>query len=200
MVYLEEHRMNKLKYAVYHGKFVIIVLIIAVIFTSSFINDTVSQINSAKNGIEVLLIDTSVSFGSTKSLEKDIKNFTGVKYTGAATLIKSDAEEYVKTIENYTVTDYIFYLTTAKNCEAVFATKSMLNDIYNLKNIVPISIDGEFGPECYSSGILYAYPMKNAKNQDVSVTALQEDTYIVLLNGDHLEDMKKYLNHLNGEN
>lgn len=191
--------MNKLKYALYHGKFVIIALTLIVIFVSSFISDTISQINSAKNGIEVLLIDTSVAFGGTKNLEKDIEKITGVKYAGAATLIKSDAEEYVKTIDNYTITDYIFYLTTAKNCEAVFLTKSMLNDIYTLKNIAPLSMEGEFGEECYYNGVLYAFPMKNAKKQDISVSALQEDTYMVLLNGDHLEEMKIYLNHLNGE-
>ncbi len=192
--------MSKLKYAFYHGKIVIIVLIIAVVFASSFISDTISQINSAKNGIEVLLIDTTVELGTSKSLERNIEKITGVKYAGASTLIKDDAEEYVKTIENYTITDYIYYLTLAKNCEAIFVTKSMLSEIYKLENIVPLSMDGEFSEECYFNGTLYAYPMKNAKNQDISVAAIQEDTYVILVNGDHLEDIKKYIEHLNGEN
>lgn len=182
--------MNKLKYALYHGKIVLVILIIAVIFASTFINDTIMQINSAKNGIEVLLIDTAFST-STKTLEKEIKNATGVKFVGAASLIKSDAEEYVKTIENYTVEDYIYYLTQVKNCEAVFVTKNMLNSIYTLKNIVPLSIEGEFDEICYFNGVLYAFPMKTS--------ALQQDTYMILLNGDHVEYMRQYLTYLVAE-
>lgn len=188
--------MNKLKYALYHGKVVIAILIIAVIFASSFINNTITQINSAKNGIEVLLIDTAFTSGGARSLEKDLKRITGEKYVGAATLIEKDAEEYVKTIENYTVEDYVYYLTIAKNCEAVFVTESFLQSIYKLKNIVPLSINGEFDPICYHNGILYAFPMKEAKNQEENVKALQEDTYMVLLDGDHANEMRQYLNYL----
>lgn len=188
--------MNKLKYALNHGKTIIAILIIAVIFVSSFINNTVTQINSVKNGIEVLLIDTAFTSGGAKTLEKDLKKITGVKFVGAATLIKSDAEEYVKTIENYTIEDYVYYLTVAKNCEAVFVTENMLKSIYTLKNIVPLSIEGEFDENCYHNGVLYAFPMKNAKNQQENVKALQEDTYMVLLNGDHTSEMRQYLNYL----
>ncbi len=191
--------MNKLKYAFSHGKIVIAILIIAIIFASSFISDTIMQINSAKNGIEVLLIDTGFTTGGTKSLEKELKNVTGVKFVGASTLIKKDAEEYIKTIENYTVEDYVYYLTVAKNCEAVFVTESMLESIYKLKNIVPLSIDGEFDEICYHNGVLYAFPMKNAKNQEENVKALQEDTYMVLLDGDHANEMRTYLNYLTVE-
>ena len=191
--------MNRLKYALYHGKFILLALIVLITFASSFINNTISQINSAKNGIEVILIDTAVTFGGTKNFEKSIEKATGVKYAGVATLIKKDAEEYVKTIENYTLEDYIYYLTLAKNCEAVIVTESLLNSIYTLKNIVPLSIEGEFSENCYHNGILYAFPMKNTKNVDISVNALQEDAYMVLLNGDHLEQMQAYLNYLNTE-
>ncbi|MBE7092789.1 MAG: hypothetical protein E7365_06395 [Clostridiales bacterium] len=190
--------MNKLKYAFYHGKIVLIILIIAIILLSSFISDTISQINSAKNGIEVLLIDTSVSLGG-KNLEKDIKKITDVKYIGTSTLIKKDAEEYVKTIENYTLQDYIYYLTISKNCEALFVTEGMLQSIYTLKNIVPLSVEGEFGQECYHNGVLFAFPMKKATNQNSSFSSLQEDTYMVLLSGDHLNEMRQYLNYLVAE-
>ncbi len=187
--------MNKLKYALCHGKFVLLILIIAIVFASSFINNTIMQINSAKNGIEVLLIDTAFTSGGTGTLEKDIKKSTGVTFVGAATLIKKDAEEYVKTIENYTIEDYIYYLTIAKNCEAIFVTESMLQSIYTLKNIVPLSIDGEFEDVCYFNGVLYAFPMKKAKKSD-NVQLLQEDTYMILLNGDHVNEMRQYLDYL----
>lgn len=188
--------MNKLKYAFNHGKIVLIILIIVVIFASSFISDTVMQINSAKNGIEVLLIDTAFTSGGARSLEKELKKITGERFVGAATLIKKDAEEYIKTIENYTVEDYVYYLTIAKNCEAVFVTESFLQNIYSLKNIVPLSIEGEFDEICYHNGVLYAFPMKEAKNQEENVKALQEDTYMVLLDGDHANEMRQYLNYL----
>ncbi len=187
--------MKKLKYALSHGKFVIIILIVAVYFISSGIYDVVSQYNSAKCGIEVLLIDTTVSYGSTKKLENDIKKTTGVKYVGAATLAKEDAMEYVATIENYSLKDYIEYLTDAKNCEAVFVTKSMLNEVYSLKKIVPLGLEGDFGEECYHNSVLYAIPLteEHTAEFEASIIALQEQSYAVLLDGDHVDQMRNFL-------
>ncbi len=187
--------MKKFKYALSHGKILIIILIVAVIFVSSGIHDVISQLNSARDGIEVLLVDTTVSYGSTATLEKDIKNATGIKHVGAATLTKKDALEYVATIENYTLANYIEYLTIAKDCEAVFVTKSLLKDIYTLENIIPMGIDGVFGEECYKDGVLYAVPLKNKQNTQTNsnVIALQEETYAILLNGDHSSEMRAFL-------
>ena len=38
--------------------------------------------------------------------------------------------------------------------------------------------------------------MKEAKNQEENGKALQEDTYMILLDGDHADEIRQYLNYL----
>ena len=114
--------MEKLKYALYHGKYFLIFLLIGIYFLTSFVLNTLAQLNSAKNGIEMLFIDTSLSSGSPDSFASTVKKTTGVKYVSASTLATSDALEYIKTIDNYSFTDYLAYLAEVKeNYEKLFA-------------------------------------------------------------------------------
>ena len=193
--------MNKFKYAVYHGKFVILILAIAVCFITSFALDIISQLNSAKNGIEVILVDVSLSIGNADELAKSIKKKTNVKYTGAQTIDSDDTREYIKTVSDYTFTDYLNDIAQAKNSEIIFVTEALLPEAYLMKNIVPLDIEGSFDENCYHNGILYAFPLKNihVTEYESSVIALQEDTFAILIDGDHTSQARDFLKTLTTE-
>ncbi len=189
--------MNKIKYALNHGKIVILILMIAVFFISSLVFDAVSQLNSQKDGIEMLFVSTYISGGSSNTIVKNITNETNVKYVGAATIDEKDTREYIKQVSDYSFSDYLYDITTSKNAELIFVTESVLPEVYQMKNIVPLEIDGTFDSVCYNNGVLYALPLKNVViNQNSNVVSLQQDTYVVLLEGDHTQDAHQYLSSL----
>ncbi len=190
--------MQKLKYAFFHGLTFILIGIVAITFISVSIHDTVAQINSAKNGIEVLMVDTVLSSGGTPEFVSHIKEKTGVDNVGVATLVSSDAKDYIKTIENYTMTDYLNYLCASKNCELIVVSKSLLSDVYKMNNIAPLCLEGDFEDACYSDGVLYALNLKYYyfTEYDATIISLQEDAYGILLNGDHTAEMRTYINKL----
>lgn len=187
--------MKNFKYALYHGKFVILILIIAVYFVTSFIFDAVSQINSAKHGLEMILIDVSLSIGNADELARSAKKATKIKYTGAQTIDSDDTREYIKTVSDYTFTDYLNDIAEAKNSEIIFVTKELLPEVYQMKRIVPLNMEGSFDDACYYNGILYAFPLKNAyvTEYGASVISLQEETFAILLQGDHTDDAREFL-------
>lgn len=193
--------MSKFKYAVYHGKFVILILIIAVSLLTSFVFDIISQLNSAKDGIEIILVDVSLSIGNADELAKSVKKVTKVKYTGAQTINSDDTREYIKTVSDYTLTDYLDDIADAKNSEIIFVTEALLPEVYLMENIVPLDIEGAFGENCYHNGVLYAYPLKNTyvTEYESSVIALQEETFAILLDGDHTSEAREFLKSLTAE-
>ncbi len=187
--------MNKLKYALYHGKIILLVLIILVFFITSSVFDVISQLNSAKDGIEMLLVDVSLSIGDADELAKSVKKITNVKYVGAATINEKDTRDYIKTVSNYSFSDYLTDITSAKNAEIIFVSESILPEVFLMENIVPLKIDGSFSDICYNNGILYAYPLKNTyvTQYGSTVISLQENTYALLLDGDHTDEARQYL-------
>lgn len=193
--------MNKFKYAFNHGKVIAFILIIAISFVTSFVFETISQLNSAKNGIEILLVDAYLSVGGADELAKEVKSATSVKYVGAATINEKDTREYIKTVKDYSFSDYLTDTTLAKNAELIIVSKSLLPEIYEMKNIVPLALDIDADEESYHNGILYAFPLKNTfvTEYESTVISLQEDTFAILLDGDHTEDVRKYLLNLNSE-
>lgn len=193
--------MNKLKYALSHGKLIILILVISVFLITSGIFDVISQVNSAENGIEILLIDVSLSKGNSDGLAKSIKEASNVQYVGVATIDEKDTRDYIKSVSNYSFTDYLNDTTVAKDTEIIFVTESLLPEVYLMKNILPLAIDGKFTENCYYNGILYAFPLKNVYVTDYNaeIISLQENTYAVLLEGDHAEDARNYLMNLSAE-
>ncbi len=193
--------MNKLKYALSHGKLIIFILIISVCLITSGVFDVISQINSAENGIEILLIDVYLSKGDSNSLAKSVKKATNIQYVGVATIDEKDTRDYIKTVSNYTFTDYLNDTAESKDTEIIFVTEKLLPEVYLMKNIVPLAIDGKFSETCYYSGILYAFPLKNVYVTDYNaeIISLQENTYAILLEGDHTEDARNYLMNLSAE-
>lgn len=193
--------MNKFKYAFNHGKVIAFILIIAISFVTSFVFETISQLNSAKNGIEILLVDAYLSVGGADELAKEVKSATSVKYVGAATINEKDTREYIKTVKDYSFSDYLTDTTLAKNAELIIVSKGLLPEIYEMKNIVSLALDIDADEECYHNGVLYAFPLKNTfvTEYESTVISLQEDTFAILLDGDHTEDVRKYLLNLNSE-
>lgn len=187
--------MNKLKYAINHGKITALIIIIAICFVTSFIFDTVSQLNSAKNGIEILLVNTYLSVGNADELAKNVKKITGVKFVGAATIDEKDTRQYIKTVSDYSFSDYMTDATTAKNAELIFVSENLLPEVYQMKNIVPLNIEGISDEKCFFNGVLYAFPLKNAyvTQYESTIISLQENTYAILLDGDNTEHARKYL-------
>lgn len=187
--------MNKLKYVFSHGKIALLILTVAVFFITSSVFDVISQLNSAKNGIEMLLVDVSLSIGNANELAKSAKKLTKVKYVGAATISEEDTRDYIKTVSDYSFSDYLTDITSVKNAEIIFVSESLLPEVYLMKNIVPLEIEGTFESVCYHNGVLYAFPLKNTyvTQYGSTVISLQESTYAVLLNGDHLNEARQYL-------
>ena len=193
--------MDKLKYALNHGKLLIIILIVLVYLITSGIFDVISQVNSTENGIEILLVDVLLSKGDNNSLANEIKKATNVKYVGVATIDEKDTRDYIKTVSNYSFTDYLNDTVESKDTEIIFVTEKLLSEVYLMKNIAPLSIDGEFPENCYYNGVLYAFPLNNVfvTDYDAQVVSLQENTYAILLNGDHLKEAHNYLMNLSAE-
>ncbi len=189
--------MNKLKYALYHGKFIILILIIALYFLTSFIFNIIAQYNSTTNGIEMLFVDTWVSVDGNDGLIDNIKNTTAVEYIGSSTISEKEITDYVKTISNYTVTDHLNVTVEANDVEILFIPERLLDDVYRMNAIVPLEMEGEFDEICYYNGILYAFPLNNVfvTKHEGKVVAL-ENTYAVLLNGDHVEYLRDFLKNL----
>lgn len=193
--------MDKLKYALNHGKLIILILTISVCLITSGVFDVISQINSVENGIEILLIDVYLSKGDSNSLAKSVKKATNIQYVGIATIDEKDTRDYIKTVSNYSFTDYLDDTVQSKDTEIIFVTEKLLPEVYLMKNIVPLTIDGEFSKTCYFNGVLYAFPLKNVYVTDYNaeIISLQENTYAILLEGDHTEDARNYLMNLSSE-
>lgn len=186
--------MNKLKYAIYHGKLIILLLIILLYFITSFIFNAISQFKSADDGIEMLFVDVWVSSDGNSGLVDNVKEKTNVEYVGYATISEKEITDYVKTISNYTVSDHLNITAQSKDVEIIFVPERLLNDVYKMQCILPLDLAGDFDEKCYYDGVLYAFPLKNAivTDKNAKVLAL-ENTYAVLLNGDHVEDMRSFL-------
>lgn len=189
--------MAKIRYALAHGGLFTLVMLIAVSVLSVTVFGWKKQFRSAKDGIEVLLVDTVVTSGSNSILEDEIESVTGV-VAGVATLDSADAAQYIKTVNNYTLKDYIAYLCHAKNTEILIVPASLLDDALSLDFLAPleISIPAEHS-ECFVSGIAYALPIKGLAltESGANIEALSNsEIYALLLSGDRTEDARKYLN------
>lgn len=188
--------MHKIRYALSHGGVLTLILLIAVTVVSVTVFGWKKQVRSAKDGIEVLLVDTVITLGSSSRLEDEIEKNTGV-VAGVATLDSSDAAQYIKTINNYTMRDYIVYLCRAKNTEILIVPASFLEDAFLSGLIVPLEIDvPKEREECFDSGIAYALPIKDlplTKSGAKAETAPPEEVYALLLSGDHTDAAREYL-------
>ncbi len=186
--------MNKLKYVFSHGALITLILAVVLIFVTCTAYNWISQINSAKDGIEMLIVDSTLTVGSTSQIEKAVKEKTNAEYVGVATLESSDAQNYVNTIENYTLKDYIYFLLTSKDAEILIVPENMLEDMFSLKNISAIDCEPA-NEKCCIDGKCYAVPLKNKKITSYGgiMLSAQYDVYGILLNGDHTEQAQNFL-------
>lgn len=192
--------MKKIKYALSHGGILTLVLAVAVALLSSLIFGWKKQLASASDGIEVLLVDTTVSYGATSLLENEIQKRTGI-VSGVAVIESSEAESYVKTINNYTVFDYILDLCRAKNTELLIVREPFLETALTAENLEPINISfDETNENCYKDGVLCALNITNLPLTESGIVFENtEEVYALLLTGDHTEDARQYLKTLMGE-
>ncbi len=176
-----------MKYAISHCLGILIAAVLIISLATFFISDTVSQLNSAKDGIEILFVDVTLSSGSTSQLAGEIKKRTGVKYAGIATLESKSAEEYIKTIENYSMTNYLEYLTMSRDSELIIVTESMLDTAKHMNNAVALSSD------------VFALSLDGIvlTSYDAKAEAI-ENVYAILLSGDHTDAMRAYIDSLSG--
>ncbi len=190
--------MNRIKYAFRHGGVLTLVLIIAVALLSSLVFGWKKQLASASDGIEVLLVDTTVTYGATSVLEDEIQKRTGT-VSGVGVIETSEAESYVKTINNYTVFDYILDLCSAKNTEILVVPESFLETALSAPILEPLS----FAPKnekCCIDGVPYALNVTALPiTENGIVFESTENVYALLLTGDHTEDAKQYLKSLTGD-
>lgn len=190
--------MKQIRYALSHCGGVLLTLCIAVSLLTAVLSNIVSQLQSAQNGIEVILVDTTLSLGGDSQFQQSIRKHTGVKYVGVSTVEVASANDYIQTIENYTMADYLHYLTISRNAEMIIVPEAMLEIIYQLPNIAPLSLEipEEYQEICTYNGTVYAFPFRNLPVTDYEATLLsaQSEVYGVLLsNADHTDTMRQYL-------
>lgn len=188
--------MKKIRYALAHGGILTLVLLIAVSVVSVTVFGWKKQVRSAKDGIEVLLVDAVVTPGSNSLLENEIEDVTGI-VAGVATLDSSDAAEYIKTINNYSLHEYISFLCLAKNTEILIVPSALLEDALLSDSLVPLEIDvPKEREECYISGTAYALPLKGLvlTSSGGNIESVSRgETYALLLSGDHTDQAREYL-------
>lgn len=191
--------MNKFKQILSHSLPVIAVLCVIIGVVTYLSQDSLLQLNSQKNGIEIILYDITLSKSSPELLCKQIKEATGVRYVNSTTIESKSSSDYIATIENYTITDYLDYVATSRDAELLLVPDSLLEEALLMKSIQPIDfsakIDSSQREKCSVNGVLYAIPLKSkvlTKYGDIA-SSLYHDVYALILSGDHGAQMQSYI-------
>lgn len=194
--------MKKISYVFSHCIFKIFVCAFIVCVATFLINDSLLQINSQKNGIEIILYDTTLSTSAPELFCKQIKKQTSVRYVNFTTLDSSATKDYVSTIINFTVHDYISQLADSRNAELLIVPENMLAEVLLIKQAVPLEL--EIAPEqvekCSLNGQVYAFPFLDKTVTDYGdnlTSAYLTNVYGILLSGDHTEQMRAFLASIN---
>lgn len=190
--------MKKLSYVFSHVIFKILVGIFIVCVLTFFIDDTLLQLNSQKNGIEIILYDTTLSVSDPKLFCKQIKKDTSVRYVNFTTVESTSTEEYVSNIQNYTVCDYLAQLAASRDAELLVVPEAFLERALTIKDIVPLElpIESALTEKCSLNGVIYAFPFEDklvTDYGDAFASAYQHNVYGILLSGDHTQQMRDFL-------
>ena len=183
--------MKHIKYALSHCINILLILCIVICLITTGLSEVISQLQSAKKGVEVILVDTTLSVGSDDQFRKNIQAFTQIKYVGISTVDSSSAEEYIHTIENYSMTEYLKYLTLSRNAEILIVPQTM-------DTITPLLLDvpEQYREICSHDDTVYAFPFRDLTVTDYGATLLsaQSEVFGILLAGaDHTEAIRQYL-------
>lgn len=190
--------MKHIKYALSHCINILLILCIVICLITTGLSEVISQLQSAKKGVEVILVDTTLSVGSDDQFRKNIQAFTQIKYVGISTVDSSSAEEYIHTIENYSMTEYLKYLTLSRNAEILIVPQTMLETVYQMDTITPLLLDvpEQYREICSHDDTVYAFPFRHLTVTDYGATLLsaQSEVFGILLAGaDHTEVIRQYL-------
>ena len=186
--------MNHIKYALSHCIGILITLYIIICLLTTNLSNIISQLQSAKNGIEIILVDES-------QLRKNISSVTNVKHIGISSLDSASAQDYIKTVENYTMVDYLTYLALSRNAEMIIVPETMLETVYQMNIIAPLSLEipEEYKEKCSMNDTVYAFPFRHlaVTEYDATLFSAQSEVYGILLAGaDHTEALRLYLSAL----
>ncbi len=193
--------MNHIKYAFSHCIGILITLYIIICLLTTNLSNIISQLQSAKNGIEIILVDVTVSMGNESQLRKNISSVTNVKHVGISSLDSASAQDYIKTVENYTMVDYLTYLALSRNAEMIIVPETMLETVYQMNIIAPLSLEipEEYKEKCSMNDTVYAFPFRHlaVTEYDATLFSAQSEVYGILLAGaDHTEALRLYLSAL----
>ncbi len=194
--------MKKFSYVFSHTIFKIFAFALIICVASFLINDSLLQLNSQKNGIEIILYDTTLSTSAPELFCNQIKKETSVRYVNFTTLDSASTEDYVSTIKNFTVYNYISQLALSRNAELLIVPESMLADTLLIEGAVPlnIEIDPDQVEKCSLNGQVYAFPFLNkivTDYGDTFTSAYLTNVYGILLSGDHTEQVRAFLASIN---
>ena len=155
--------MKHIKYALSHCINLLLVLCIAICLLTAGLSEILSQLQSAKNGVEIILVDTTLSLGGENQFRKNIQTFTHIKYVGISTIDSPSAEEYINTIENYSMAEYLKYLALSRNAEILIVPGAMLETVYQMDTITPLllEIPEQYQETCSLDGTVYAFPFRD---------------------------------------
>lgn len=193
--------MNKAKFVISHCGILALVLCLVLVIVTLGAEDVRSQLASQRDGIEIILIDVSLSRSAPELLCKSIKAETGVRDVNSSTVESSAALDYVKTIQNYTFSDYLNELAAARDAELVIVSKPYLEAVLQMKQLAPLGFVPENADElCIKDGQAFAFPFKDKTVTEYSDTlaGVADEAYGVLINGDHIAEMREFLLNLNG--
>lgn len=190
--------MRHIKYALSHCINLLLVLCIVICLITTGLSEVISQLQSAKNGVEVILVDTTLSLGGEDQFRKNIQTFTHIKYVGISTVDSPSAEEYINTIENYSMTEYLKYLALSRNAEILIVPQAMLETVYQMDTITPLllEIPEQYREICSLDGTVYAFPFRDLTVTDYGAALLsaQSEVFgILLAGGDHTDAIRQYL-------
>lgn len=194
--------MKKISYVFSHSIIKIAVCALLVCVATFLINDSLLQINSSKNGIEIILYDTTLSTSAPELFCKQIKRHTSVRYVNFTTIESTAAKDYVSDIKNFTVSAYLGQVAYSRNAELLIVPEQMLSEALLIDGIVPLEleIEPDEKEKCSKNGVVYAFPFLDKKVTDygdVFTSAYLNNAYAILFDGDHTEQVRAFLASIN---
>lgn len=190
--------MKKISYVFSHSIVKIAVMVLIVCIATFLINDSLLQIYSTKNGIEIILYDTTLSNSAPELFCKQIKNETSVRYVNFSTIESAAAKDYISDIKNFTVSAYLSQVASSRNAELLIVPEPMLAEALLIDGIVPLNLEIEEDEieKCSKDGIVYAFPFLDktvTEYGDIFTSAYLNNAYGILLNGDYTEQVRAFL-------
>jgi len=173
----------------------IIVLCVGICLLTAGVFGILSQINSANDGIYVIMLDVTVTGSSSDAFAEAVKSKSGCDNVETYTLSADETEEYIDTIENYSMKDYLGFLIESKNAEMIIVPEKYLDDVLSVPYVT--CYGGEINEKrIYKDGMAIKLDNIKITSEGGRLYTPSGSVYGVLLSGDNTEKMAAYLNSL----